>query len=142
MGLDPELRLGGDIKQTEQLLMTTKAAALRELGLSVAQYAALLTLSIHPGISGSGLARACLVTPQAAAAVLKTLTARGLVTRSADDWNRNVRPSRLTADGESLLAAADERASAIEQRMLDALTPTQQETLRRLLRTCRDAVQG
>ncbi|OYN97172.1 MarR family transcriptional regulator [Enemella evansiae] len=140
MALDPERRLGGDLKQTEQVLMSAKAAALRDLDLTVAQYAALLTLSIHPGISGSALARACLVTPQAAAAVLKTLTARGLVERTSDDWNRNVRPSRLTADGATLLAEADERASAIEQRVHDALTAQERETLRRLLRTCREAV--
>ena len=140
MNLAPEQRLGVDIKQTEQVLLATKAAALRALDLTVPQYAALLTLRHHPGISGAGLARACLVTPQAVAAVLKTLVARGLVRRHDDDWNRNARPATLTEDGETLLADADVRAAAIEQRILDALRPDEQDTLRALLARCRTAI--
>ena len=140
MALHSDDRLGLDIKQTEQVLMTAKTRALRGLGLTVAQYAALLTLREHPGISGAGLARACLVTPQAAAAVLKGLVERGLVERVDDDWNRNVRPAALTADGVGLLKDADELASAIEQRILDALTEREQRSLRRLLEKCREAI--
>ncbi|WP_245563488.1 MarR family winged helix-turn-helix transcriptional regulator [Longispora albida] len=66
-------RLGLEIKRAEQELMSAKQAALREAGLTVGQYAALFALAEQPGISGAALARACLVTPQNMAAVLKVL---------------------------------------------------------------------
>ena len=132
-------RLGFDIKSAEVAFMGAKADALRTLGLSVAQYAALLTLRDHPGITGSGLARACLVTPQASAATLKVLESKGLVSRSSDDWNRNTRPSRLTPEGVEVIAAADAVAGAVEQRMHDALSAEERALLRRLLAACREA---
>lgn len=137
MALDVGERLGFDIKSTEVALMGRKAALLREVDLTVAQYAALLTLRDNPGISGAGIARACLVTPQAAAAVLKTLEAKGLVQRESDDWNRTTRPTRLTATGTRVLKDADARASGIEQKVHDALTATERATLRLLLEKCR-----
>lgn len=140
MSLAPDERLGLDIKRTEQTLMTAKTVALREHDLTVAQYAALYALSENPGISGAGLARACLVTPQAAAAVLKALEARGLIARSRNEWNLNVRESALTDAGHTLLAAADGAAVRIERRMYDALTERERAQLKRLLATCAEAL--
>lgn len=139
MTLEVRDRLGYDIKAAEVAFMGAKADALRGLGLSVAQYAALLTLRDNPGITGSGLARACLVTPQASAATLKVLEAKELVVREPDDWNRNTRPARLSETGATLVAEADALAGAVEQRMHDALTAQERRTLRRLLAACRDA---
>ncbi|MDN5852282.1 MAG: MarR family transcriptional regulator [Actinomycetia bacterium] len=136
----PDERLGLDIKRAEQMLMAAKTAALREHGLTVAQYAALYTLSENPGISGAGLARACLVTPQAAAAVLKALEARSLIARSRNEWNLNVRESALTDAGRTLLTAADETAVQIERRMYDALNVRERAQLKRLLATCAEAL--
>lgn len=140
MSLAPDERLGLDIKRAEQMLMAAKTAALREHGLTVAQYAALYTLSENPGISGAGLARACLVTPQAAAAVLKALEARSLIARSRNEWNLNVRESALTDAGRTLLTAADETAVQIERRMYDALNVRERAQLKRLLATCTEAL--
>ncbi len=133
-------RLGYDIKATEVAFMRAKTEALRPTGLTVAQYAALLALRDNPGISGAGIARACLVTPQASAATLKTLEAKGLVVREQDDWNRNSRPNRLSEEGRRLTDLADSAAGAVEQRMYDALTPADRDALRRLLDQCRTAV--
>ncbi|MFJ9692030.1 MarR family winged helix-turn-helix transcriptional regulator [Kitasatospora sp. NPDC101183] len=140
MALTTNERLGYDIKATEVAFMAAKTEALRPLGLTVAQYAALLALRDNPGITGAGIARACLVTPQASAATLKTLEAKGLVVREQDDWNRNTRPNRLSEEGRRVTDLADTAAGAIEQRMYDALTPTDRDTLRRLLTHCRAAV--
>ncbi|MCY9786754.1 MarR family transcriptional regulator [Nocardiopsis sp. EMB25] len=133
-------RLGFDIKRAEQALMSAKAAALRETGLSVAQYAALFALHDSPGISGAALARVCLVTPQAMAAVLKALAADGLVERGAHPWYQHVLQTRITEAGTERLRAADRRAAPIERRMADALTPEERDTLRELLDRCVTAV--
>lgn len=132
-------RLGYSIKSTEVAFMAAKADALRPLGLTVAQYAALLTLGGNPGISGAGLARACLVTAQAMAATLKTLETKGLVVRKVDDWNRNSRPAELTESGRELLSRADEAAGSVELDMHDALSPAERRTLRVLLQKCEAA---
>ena len=120
--------------------MTAKSDALREVGLTVAQYASLLALRDNPGISGAGLARTCLVTPQASAAVLKTLEGKGLIRRTQDDWSRNTRPNRLTSAGERLVERADALAGAIEQRIFDTFTEAEREKLRELLVRFRGAL--
>src|SRR4051812_12329073 len=89
-----EERLGTDIKRVEQVLMAAKHRALRELGLTVPQYAALYGLAAAPGISAAGLAREGLVTPQTVGAVLTNLEQRGMVERRPHPFHRNVRDIR------------------------------------------------
>ena len=141
MGMPAGERLGLDIKRAEQTLMAAKSAALRTANLTVAQYAALAGLAENPGISGAALARACLVTPQAIAAVLKTLEERGLVTRSAHPWHQHVLESHLTDAGLAALTVADREAVRIERRIAEAFTPKERQTLRDLLARCVTAIQ-
>ncbi|MEV4491855.1 MarR family transcriptional regulator [Micromonospora coxensis] len=138
--MPPEERLGLDIKRAEQTLMSAKSAALRESGLTVAQYAALIVLAGNPGISGAALARACLVTPQAMAAVLKTLEERELVARSRHPWHQHVLETRLTDAGRDLLAQADRAAVRIERRLADEFTDEERQALRDLLARCVTAI--
>ncbi|MFJ4464986.1 MarR family winged helix-turn-helix transcriptional regulator [Streptomyces sp. NPDC088928] len=140
MGMTADERLGADIKRAEQALMTAKSAALKDAGVTVAQYAALFALADNPGISGAALARACLVTPQAMAAVLKHLEERGLVVRSAHPWHQKMLETRLTEAGRATLRHSDEQAVRIERRLADAFTPEERDTLRALLARCGTAI--
>lgn len=142
MGMTVGERLGLDIKRAEQALMAAKSAALKDADLTVAQYAALLALSDSPGISGAALARACLVTPQAMAGVLKHLEERGLIARSAHPYHQKMLETRLTDAGAAALRSADERAVRIERRIADALTPQERDTLRDLLARCVTAIRA
>ncbi|MEV5603960.1 MarR family transcriptional regulator [Streptomyces sp. NPDC052299] len=142
MGMTAGERLGLDIKRAEQALMAAKSAALKDADLTVAQYAALLALSDSPGISGAALARACLVTPQAMAGVLKHLEERGLIARSAHPYHQKMLETRLTDAGAAALRSADERAVRIERRIADALTPRERDTLRDLLARCVTAIRA
>jgi DNA-binding MarR family transcriptional regulator len=63
-------RLGRVLKRAEQTLLRAKSAALKPLGLTLAQYVALSELDLQPGITAAALARASLVTPQAMMVVL------------------------------------------------------------------------
>ncbi|WTW99500.1 MarR family transcriptional regulator [Streptomycetaceae bacterium NBC_01309] len=141
MSMPADQRLGLDVKRAEQTLLAAKSAAVRAAGLTVPQYAALLLLSDNPGMSAAALARGCMVTPQAMTALLKTLDERGLVTRTPHPWHRAILETRLTPDGTKALRAADKRAVAIEQRITDAFTPEERETLRSLLTRFRAAVE-
>ncbi|MCC9307854.1 MarR family transcriptional regulator [Kitasatospora sp. RB6PN24] len=141
MGMPVSERLGIDIRRTEQELMAAKRAAVDPAGLTVPQYATLFVLAGNAGISGAALARACNVTPQAMAVVLKNLTDRGLVERAPHRWHGNVLETRLTEAGRAALELADARASAIEQAMADELTAAEREQLRALLGRCTAAIQ-
>ncbi|MCX5343526.1 MarR family winged helix-turn-helix transcriptional regulator [Streptomyces atratus] len=141
MEMTADERLGMDVKRTEQALMAAKSAALKGVGLTVAQYAALFVLAENPGISGAALARACLVTPQAMAAVLKNLEERGLVTRSAHPWHQKMLETRLTDAGRETARLADERAVRIERRLADEFTPQERDSLRGLLARCVTAIE-
>lgn len=141
MGMTAGERLGADIKRAEQALMAAKSAALRGADLGVAQYAALFALADNPGMSGAALARACLVTPQAMAAVLKHLEERGLIVRSAHPWHQKMMETRLTEAGARTLRLADEQAVRIERRIADEFSPEERDTLRELLARCVTAIQ-
>ncbi|MEU9204093.1 MarR family transcriptional regulator [Streptomyces sp. NPDC048332] len=141
MGMTAGDRLGADIKRAEQTLMAAKSAALKGAGLTVAQYAALFALADHPGMSGAALARVCLVTPQAMAAVLKHLEERGLIVRSVHPWHQKMLETRLTEAGSEALRLADAQAVRIERRMADEFSPQERDTLRELLARCVTAIQ-
>ncbi|MGA8113608.1 MAG: MarR family transcriptional regulator [Actinocatenispora sp.] len=140
MGMPASERLGLDIKRAEQALMAAKSTALRATDLTVAQYAALAALADNPGISGAALARTCLVTPQAMAAVLGTLETRGLVRRTRHQWHRHILETHMTEQGREILRVADHAAVRIERRISAALSDHERQTLRRLLATCVDAI--
>ncbi|MEW9554373.1 MarR family winged helix-turn-helix transcriptional regulator [Nonomuraea sp. NPDC050783] len=139
-GLRPDKRLGMNIKRTEQALITAKQLAVRPAGLTVPQYAALFALADNPGISGAGLARSCLVTPQAMTVVLKNLEERGFIERSPHPWHRNVLETRLTDAGREALAAADARAVLIERALSEEFTQEERAMLREFLLRCERAI--
>ena len=133
VGLPSTLRLGNQIKQCEQALIAEKHRVLKPFDLTVPQYAALLTLSENPRISGAQLARRCGVTAQAMNGVVALLERRGLISRTRSEDHAKVLLLRLTRNGTTLLRKADREAVAVERRLMDAFTPTQLDQLRALL---------
>ena len=67
---DTGVRLGLHIKSAEQAMMAAKTEALRSFGLTVAQYAAMLSLYYVPEQSSAQLARAFLLDVPATSAWL------------------------------------------------------------------------
>ncbi|MFD0691693.1 MarR family winged helix-turn-helix transcriptional regulator [Actinomadura fibrosa] len=126
-------RLGSHFKHAEQALNAAKSAAVKPSGLTVPQYAALLHMSDHPGISAAALARACSVTPPTMNTVLKNLQERGLVERTPHEWHKNILETRLTAEGEAVLASADARAVLVERGLAAEFTEAERKTLVELL---------
>ena len=78
---DTGVRLGLHIKAAEQAMMAAKTEALRSFGVTVAQYATMLSLYYVPEQSSAQLARAAAVTPQTMATVIAKLEQKRLVTR-------------------------------------------------------------
>src|SRR5437764_23341 len=76
-------RLLVHVKRTEQVTQAAKEAAVREIGITAAQQAAMAVLSDNPGINAAELARRCAVTAQSMNSLLARLEARGYVDRGA-----------------------------------------------------------
>lgn len=121
------------LKRAEQAMLQAKSAALRPVGLTLAQYVALSELARQPGITGASLARASLVTPQAMMVVLKSLEDQGLITRAPHERHANVLEVHMTDAGREALSAARERVEPVERRMVAAFSREELELLNALL---------
>lgn len=126
-------RWGIVLKRAEQSLLRAKATALKPAGLNLAQYVALSELETRPGITGATLARACLVTPQAMMIVLKGMHEQDLVERTPHPRHANVLELHLTDVGCEALQAARRLVEPLEQRLNQALPPTDAAILTELL---------
>lgn len=135
-------RIGSSIKRAEQAMMAVKSKVLREYDLSVAQYAAMLSLYYAPGQSAAQLARAAAVTPQTMATVLARLEAKKLITRVPSEIHSRVNVVTLTPAGEELGLKADEKARAVEDLMSSEFTLQEQEQLRDLLGRLVEVLEG
>lgn len=110
--------------------------ALRGLGVTAPQYAALSVLAEEPGLSNAGLARRSFVTPQTMNQILGRLEASGLVERRAHPEHGRVLQAYLTGEGEKLRRACAERVDAIEERMVSGLSEAERLGLLEALRRC------
>jgi DNA-binding MarR family transcriptional regulator len=134
-----EPRLGMLVKRAEQAMIRAKSAALKLVGLTPAQYVALVELDQQPGVTAATLARSCLVTPQAMMILLKTMEQQGLISRSSHPRHPNVLELRMTDVGREALQAAREHVDPIEQRVLNAFSAKDLAVLRGLLSRFIDA---
>jgi DNA-binding MarR family transcriptional regulator len=88
--------------------------ALREVGLTAPQFAALSVLARDPGVSGADLARACVTTPQAMNGVIGTLEREGLVERHPHPTHGRILQIDLTDEGRRRLEAAQPAVHGLE----------------------------
>ena len=128
-----EPRLGMLVKRAEQAMVRSKSVALKQVGLTPAQYVALVELEQQPGITAASLARACLVTPQAMMILLKTMDQQGLITRTAHARHPNVLELHMTDVGREALREARKRVDPIEQRVFGAFSAKDLAAFRDLL---------
>lgn len=137
-----EPRLGMLVKRAEQAMIRTKSTALKFVGLTPAQYVALVELDQQPGVTAATLARACLVTPQAMMILLKTMEQQGLIDRTSHPRHPNVLELHMTDVGREALQAARERVDPIEQRVFEVFTAKDLAVFRGLLSRFIDAFEN
>jgi len=137
---DEEPRLGMLVKRAEQAMLRAKSAALKLVGLTPAQYVALVELDLQPGITAATLARACLVTPQAMMILLKSMESQGLISRSAHPRHPNVLELHMSDVGRE--AAARQRVDPIEARVFGAYSAKELVAFRDLLARFIEAFDG
>jgi DNA-binding MarR family transcriptional regulator len=135
-----EGRVGYELKRAQQAFCAAVDDALRQAGLSNAQYAVLAMLEDQGARSGAELARRLFVTPQTINQLVASLQARGLVGRTAHPFHGRILQTSLTQRGRSLLAAAHQRVRAVEARMVAGLSEQERHELVRLLGACAHAL--
>jgi DNA-binding MarR family transcriptional regulator len=116
--------------------------ALREHGLSTAQYAVLTVLSRDPGVSGAELARACNISPQAMNGILAGMERGGLVARSPHPTHGRILQVNLTEEGESRLKAARPAVDRLERLVEKGYNKEQIALVKRWLVTAAERMVG
>ncbi|MEJ6549667.1 MarR family transcriptional regulator [Corynebacterium sp. USCH3] len=139
---DLDARVGSHIKQAEQAMMAAKTDALRPLGLTVPQYAVLMSLHYVPGQSSAQLARVAAVTPPTMGTILDRLEKRGLIEHTPSAIHRRVLVTTLPQDGAELVLQADDRARGIEERLGRAFSDPERRQLRALLQRATSTLRG
>ncbi len=134
-------RVGYELKRAQHALRLEMDGALKEVGLTTPQYAALSVVEGEEGLSGALLARRCFVTPQTMNGILVNLKKAGLLERRAHPEHGRMLQAYLTGDGERMLSRAHALAEAIEGRMLGDLTEDERARLLAVLRGCADALE-
>lgn len=134
-------RVGYELKRAQHALRSEMDGALREVGLTTPQYAALSVVEGEEGLSGALLARRCFVTPQTMNGILINLERAGLMERRAHPEHGRVLQAYLTRDGERMLSRAHALVEAIEEQMVGDLTEGERARLLAVLRGCADALE-
>ena len=129
------------MKRAQHALRSEMDGALREVGLTTPQYAALSVVEGEEGLSGALLARRCFVTPQTMNGILINLERAGLMERRAHPEHGRVLQAYLTGDGERMLSRAHALVEAIEEQMVGDLTEGERARLLAVLRGCADALE-
>ena len=134
-------RIGYLMKRVQHALRTRMDEALRQMGLTTPQYAALSALAEEPGLSGAALARTCFVTPQTMNEILGGLVRAGLVTRMPHPEHGRIVQTQLTDRGKDALAAAQRLISTIEKRIEASLIQEERIQMAEMLQRLADILE-
>ncbi|HZP53050.1 MarR family winged helix-turn-helix transcriptional regulator [Actinocrinis sp.] len=121
------------VKRAEQATQAAKEAAVREVGITAAQQAALAVLSDNPGINTAELARRCGVTQQTMNSLLSRMELRGFVRRAPHPLHGSLVEIKLTAQGRAVFEESDALVDKLEQRLTDGLSEAEVALVRDLL---------
>lgn len=120
---DPYGTVGFALKQAQHALRTRLDAELRDIGLTMPQYAVLACLQGRAGASNATLARNAFVTPQTMQAILVALERSGFIVRMAHPEHGRVLKTELTASGRGILDRASGIVADAEDRVRTAVAP-------------------
>jgi DNA-binding MarR family transcriptional regulator len=109
------------------------AAALKPLGLGLAEFVCMRVLATHPGLTSAELARDTNVSAQAMNQVLRALEDRGALSRADSTSSGRAMPAQLTRRGAALLRRADRAVESADRQILQRLTAEQRDQLKALL---------
>jgi DNA-binding MarR family transcriptional regulator len=109
---------------------------LETVGISGPQYSVLNVVRLLPGLSGSELARASMLTQQTTNEIVLALTRRRLIARAPRAENRRVLELVLTPAGRAVIVKARRIVRRLERRMVASINDEEQAVLRSWLVSC------
>lgn len=124
------------IGRTDRIVKRRLGEALAPHGLTVPQFTALSVLHARGSLSNAQLAERSFMSPQSANEVVKTMEARGWVTRAPDPTHGRIVMLGLTDEALALLVLCDEAVSRLEQEMLQGIDVAHAALLHDLLLQC------
>lgn len=126
-------KIGRLLKQAELAMVRSKNAALKPVGLTLAQYFALTELEANAGITSAELARLCMVSPQNMLVLLRSMEQQGLVDRTAHPRHANVLELNVTVVGREALAAGARALKPIHDQLAERISVKDTKQLADLL---------
>ncbi|MQY34608.1 putative HTH-type transcriptional regulator [Streptomyces sp. RB17] len=127
---DPSGRIGYLLWQLSHAYAQRLEQALRPLGLTQAQYSALVRLSLDGALSGAELARRCGVTAQSMGTAVQHLLERDLVERHPHPTHRKIIEISVTPSGEALALSGERAVDPCEREALEPFRPEEREEVR------------
>jgi DNA-binding MarR family transcriptional regulator len=134
IGAPPDTEAIAAVSVADKALSSALESAIDHLGLSLAQFRALVWIR-QSGSAGTHLrpiADACNVTPRTITGVVDGLEAAGLVERLPDPADRRAVIARLTEEGGRRFDAAVACQREVSQHLLSVLEPEERDVLRDL----------
>lgn len=138
----PPVRTTYMLARLSRLVQRELEQRLVHFELTVPAFTTLSVLLRRPGLSNAQLARRAYITPQSMQDVLRSLEARGLVSRSPDRHNRRILRARLTTRGRRLALEADTVAADIETAMFDGVPEQAHADFAHTMRHCISTLGG
>ena len=106
------------MKRAFSLQRRSVEKAMRMHGVTAAQAGVLTQLLLHPGLSGSDIARNLVITPQAATVAVVALERDGLIERTTDPNHARIRRCFLTEQGHGIAEACFQVGREVEDKLL------------------------
>lgn len=122
------------IRRSFQIFAGLFDEELGDLGLTHAQWAALMAVAAFPGIDQTQVARAAGIDKTSSGRAIERLVSRGIVGVTQAPGDRRRKRLRLTREGEHIHNRAAKGSQAFRDRLLEKLTEAERETLLRALR--------
>jgi DNA-binding MarR family transcriptional regulator len=135
-------RLGYHLKRLQQALRLAMDNALKDVGLTSSQYAALAALEAQAGASSAALARLCFVTPQTMNELVQSLVANGLVERQPHPEHGRIVQLFLSPKGKVCLSQAQQIIETVENMMLADLSPDERNQFVKWLQQCSQVLEN
>ena len=122
------------IKRVETIIKNKLEEALRDFGITPAQYTTMSLLKTNIECSSAALARRTVISAQSMSEMIATLERKELIARHEKPSNRRVLQIGLTPSGQEILSHCEKQVDMLEQALFKSFAPDDIVSLRRLLK--------
>ncbi len=129
-----ETLLGYNARRTALAVISVFLQRMAPYGLRPVDFSVVSVIAHNPGVTSRQICAALDILPPNLVGMIKSLEKRGLIERRPHPTDRRAQGLHLTPEGQVLQAEAEATASQLETDVARRLTPSELQTLIRLLR--------